>query len=64
MTHRSFLDDYAIDIEKAHKAVEKAQIAYSKGASPDVVNKANRALADAMFRDRECTGTRVHDDRG
>lgn len=63
MTYKSYLDDYTIDIEKARQAVERAQNNHSKGGSLDAVNRANRRLADAHFRYRECQGGNVHDDR-
>ena len=63
MTYKSYLDDYTIAIEKARQAVEAAQLAYSKGGGPDRLNAANRQLADAHDRYRECQGGRVRDTR-
>jgi hypothetical protein len=61
--YRTKLDDYQLNIEKARARVEEMQIAYSKGGSLNALNKANRELADAEERYRECYGLRVRDDR-
>jgi hypothetical protein len=61
--YKSYLDDYAIAIEKAREKVAAAQEEYSKGGPPDRLNKAQRELADAHERYRECYGLRVPDRR-
>jgi len=63
MTYRSKGDDFTKAIEDAREAVAKALLAYSRGGSVDGVNKANRALADAHCRWRECYGGNVPDRR-
>jgi hypothetical protein len=50
-------------IEAAQEAVEKAQNDYRKGGSPNAVNTANRALAEAHERWREVVGGNVRDRR-
>jgi hypothetical protein len=50
-------------VENARSAAASAQVAYSRGGSPDALNKANRALADCYAREREISGGNLHDDR-
>jgi hypothetical protein len=57
------LKQQAVAIDRARERVGKAELAYSRGASCDVVVKANRALVDAHARFDEIAGNRVHDDR-
>jgi hypothetical protein len=54
---------YARDIEDARAKVAEAQLKYSRGAGVDVINRANRQLADAHDAYRECSGNRVPDQR-
>jgi hypothetical protein len=63
VVYRSTMDRYVEEIEDAREAVAKAQKAYERGGSCDAVNKANRALADAHFRARECSAGNVRDER-
>ena len=51
----SRLDVYARDVEKARDDVARAMEAYSRGGSLDALNKAQRELADAHVRFRECS---------
>ena len=60
---KSKLTDYAIAIEDAREKVAEAAQKYSRGGSLDALNKANRELADAHDRFRECSGGRVPDTR-
>jgi hypothetical protein len=60
---KSKLDDYVIAIEKARESVAAAAENYSKGGSLERLTKAQRELADAHERARECYGLRVPDKR-
>jgi hypothetical protein len=57
------LAKYARDIEAARDAVAKAQLAYSRGGSPEAVVKAERNLHRAHIRYQECSGGIVPDSR-
>lgn len=50
-------------VEAAQMKVAKAMQAHSRGGSCEAVNKANAELADAHYRRREWSGSRVTDDR-
>jgi hypothetical protein len=52
------------EIDKAQRAVERAQDAYSKGGSLDALNAAYRRLADSHADYREVEDGRPHDPRG
>jgi hypothetical protein len=62
MEYRSEADRYMQEIEAVRVAVAKAQEAYSKDGV-DGLNRAQRELADAHDRFRECSGNRVPDKR-
>jgi hypothetical protein len=57
------LKEAADAIDAARRNVEKAQLAFQKGASADVIVKADRKLVDAHARFHEIAGGLVHDDR-
>lgn len=63
MDYRSRQVRACADIEAAQEAVEAAQNEYRKGGSPNKVNAANQALADAHDRYREVVGGNVRDRR-
>lgn len=66
MAYQNRLAGAAEAIERAQEAVAAAQTQYSRGGSPEPVNAANRALADAHFRYQQTSGGRARlpqDDR-
>lgn len=64
MAYQNRLADAAEEIERAQEAVAAAQARYSHGGSPEPVNAANRALADAHFKYQQVTGGNApRDDR-
>jgi hypothetical protein len=63
MANTEDLKDISKAVEAARSGVARAQAAYSRGGSPDALNKANRALADCYARSREIFDGRPHDDR-
>ena len=58
MPYKTRLETACEEIENAQEAVAAAQTAYSRGGSPDGVNRAARALADAHLNYQQVSGGR------
>lgn len=63
MPFKSSNEVFANRVFTAREDVAKAEASYRKGGSPDALNEANSALAEAHCRLREAQGGNVPDDR-